>query len=196
MGSNSGTIIVPDAVAERANLPLYSSYLLGDYREGLTYEETEGYVRTDRGWAPDLCDANGHEVGLWGMETTRIQNYEGTNTMNGLISYLAIYIGFVLVIACAAILTIQQLSSVADSGKNCRILSELGTSRHEIVRSMLAQQTVFFVFPLIMGVAHSMVALHVVIEIVALFGGISIGMTVAATCACLLYTSPSPRDTR
>lgn len=186
MGSNSGTIIVPDAVAERANLPLYSSYLLGDYREGLTYEETEGYVRTDRGWAPDLCDANGHEVGLWGMETTRIQNYEGTNTMNGLISYLAIYIGFVLVIACAAILTIQQLSSVADSGKNCRILSELGTSRHEIVRSMLAQQTVFFVFPLIMGVAHSMVALHVVIEIVALFGGISIGMTVAATCAIFL----------
>ena len=89
-------------------------------------------MRTDRGWAPDLCDANGHEVGLWGMETTRIQNYEGTNTMNGLISYLAIYIGFVLVIACAAILTIQQLSSVADSGKNCRILSELGTSRHEI----------------------------------------------------------------
>lgn len=186
MGSNSGTIIVPDAVAERANLPLYSSYLLGDYREGLTYEETEGYVRTDRGWAPDLCDANGREVGLWGMETTRIQNYEGTNTMNGLISYLAIYIGFVLVIACAAILTIQQLSSVADSGKNCRILSELGTSRHEIVRSMLAQQTVFFVFPLIMGVAHSMVALHVVIEIVALFGGISIGMTVAATCAIFL----------
>ena len=186
MGSNSGTIIVPDAVAERANLPLYSSYLLGDYREGLTYEETEGYVRTDRGWAPDLCDANGREVGLWGMEMTRIQNYEGTNTMNGLISYLAIYIGFVLVIACAAILTIQQLSSVADSGKNCRILSELGTSRHEIVRSMLAQQTVFFVFPLIMGVAHSMVALHVVIEIVALFGGISIGMTVAATCAIFL----------
>ncbi len=51
---------------------------------------------------------------------------------------------------------------------------------------MLAQQTVFFVFPLIMGVAHSMVALHVVIEIVALFGGISIGMTVAATCAIFL----------
>lgn len=186
MGSNSGTIIVPDAVVEKANLSLYSSYLLGDYRDDLTYEETEGYVRTDRGWTPNLCDANGREVGLWGMEVTRIQSYENTNTMNGLISYLAIYIGFVLVVACAAILTIQQLSSVADSGKNYRILSELGTFRDEIVRSMLVQQAVFFVFPLIMGVAHSMVALHVVIEIVALFGGISIGMTVAGTCAIFL----------
>lgn len=186
MGSNSGTIIVPDAVVEQLNLPLYASYLLGDYREGLTYDETEGYVRSDRGWTRSLCDASGNEVGLWGMEMTRSQSYEGTNTMNGLVSYLAIYIGFVLVIACAAILTIQHLSGVSDSAESCRILSELGTSRREIMRSVLAQQAVFFLFPLVVGVAHSLVALHVVIEIVALFGGISIGVTVAATCAIFL----------
>ncbi len=106
--------------------------------------------------------------------------------MNGLISYLAIYIGFVLVVACAAILTIQQLSAVADSGKNYRILSELGTSRREIMRSVLAQQAVFFIFPLVMGVAHALVALKVVIDIVALFGGLSIGGTVGVTCAIFL----------
>ena len=106
--------------------------------------------------------------------------------MNGLISYLAIYIGFVLVVACAAILTIQQLSGVADAGKNCLILSELGTSRREIMRSVLAQQTVFFVFPLAVGVAHSLVALDVVIEIVELFGHMAIGSTVGLTCAIFL----------
>ena len=185
MGSNAGTIIVPDYLVEKMGLPLYTSYLLGDYREGLSYEETEGYVREPRMWSA-LLDADGNEVALWGMEYTRIEAFESTNTMNGLISYLAIYIGFVLVIACAAILTIQHLSGVSDSAKNCRILSELGTSRHEIMRSMLAQQAVFFLFPLVVGVAHSLVALHVVIEIVALFGGISIGMTVAATCAIFL----------
>ena len=185
MGSNSGTVIVPDYLVEKAGLPLYTSYLLGNYRKGLSYEETEGYVREPRMWS-ELLDANGNEVALWGMVYTRIEAFESTNTMNGLISYLAIYIGFVLVIACAAILTIQHLSGVSDSAKNCRILSELGTSRHEIMRSMLAQQAVFFLFPLVVGVAHSLVALHVVIEIVALFGGISIGMTVAATCAIFL----------
>ena len=185
MGSNSGTVIVPDYLVEKAALPLYTSYLLGNYRKGLSYEETEGYVREPRMWS-ELLDANGNEVALWGMDYTRIEAFESTNTMNALISYLAIYIGFVLVIACAAILTIQHLSGVSDSAKNCRILSELGTSRHEIMRSMLAQQAVFFLFPLVVGVAHSMVALHVVIEIVALFGGISIGMTVAATCAIFL----------
>ena len=72
------------------------------------------------------------------------------------------------------------------NSKNCRILSELGTSRHEIMRSVLVQQAIFFVFPLVMGVAHSLVALQVVIEIVALFGGMSIGGTVGMTCSIFL----------
>lgn len=185
MGSNSGTIVVPDELVDASGLPLYASYFLGDYREGLTYDETEGYVRQDRSW-DQILNADGSESAIWGMEATRAQSYESTNSMNGLISYLAIYIGFVLVVACAAILTIQQLSGVSDSGKNCRILSELGTSRREIMRSVLVQQTIFFVFPLLMGVAHSLVALRVVIDVVALFGGMSIGGTVGVTCAIFM----------
>lgn len=185
MGSNSGTIVVPDELVDASGLPLYASYFLGDYREGLTYDETEGYVRQDRSW-DQIMNADGSESAIWGMEATRAQSYESTNSMNGLISYLAIYIGFVLVVACAAILTIQQLSGVSDSGKNCRILSELGTSRREIMRSVLVQQTIFFVFPLLMGVAHSLVALRVVIDVVALFGGMSIGGTVGVTCAIFM----------
>lgn len=185
MGSNSGTIVVPDELVDASGLPLYASYFLGDYREGLTYDETEGYVRQDRSW-DQILNADGSESAIWGMEATRAQSYESTNSMNGLISYLAIYIGFVLVVACAAILTIQQLSGVADSGKNCRILSELGTSNREIMRSVLVQQAIFFVFPLLMGVAHSLVALRVVIDVVALFGGMSIGGTVGVTCAIFL----------
>lgn len=185
MGSNSGTIVVPDRVVDELGLPLYASYFMGDYKDGLSYEDTEGYVRRERTWN-SIVNPDGTESAIWGMEATRFQNYESTNSMNGLISYLAIYIGFVLVVACAAILTIQQLSGVADSSKNCRILSELGTSRSEIMRSVLVQQAIFFVFPLVMGVAHSFVALQVVIEIVALFGGMSIGATVGTTCVIFL----------
>lgn len=185
MGSNSGTIVVPDELVDASGLPLYASYFLGDYREGLTYDETEGYVRQDRSW-DQILNADGSESAIWGLEATRAQSYESMNSMNGLISYLAIYIGFVLVVACAAILTIQQLSGVADSGKNCRILSELGTSNREIMRSVLVQQAIFFVFPLLMGVAHSFVALQVVIEIVALFGHMSIGGAVGVTCGIFL----------
>lgn len=185
MGSNSGTIVIPDELVEQAGLPLYMSSLLGDYAKGTDEQQAEEYLNRERSYGTVLNDS-GAEIGSWGMEMTRAESYESSNTMNGLVSYLAIYIGFVLVMACAAILTIQQLSGVADAGKNCRILSELGTSDREIMHSVLAQQTVFFVFPLLIGVAHALVALHVVIEIIELFGHMSIGGTVSFTCAIFL----------
>ncbi len=64
--------------------------------------------------------------------------------MNGLISYLAIYIGFVLVVACAAIWSIQQLSNVADGSRSYRVLAQIGCDDRQIRHSVMAQQAVFF----------------------------------------------------
>ena len=180
MGMNSGTIVLPDDLVTALDLPPYYSYLMVNYANGVSTEEGDTYVEAYRTYGDVVNDA-GESIAGWGTEATRTYTYESTDTMNGLISYLAIYIGFVLVVACAAILTIQQLSGVADAGANYRILAELGTSTKEISHSVLAQQTVFFLFPLLMGVAHSIVALSVIIELVALFGGLTIEGTVGIT---------------
>ena len=181
MGMNSGTIVLPDDLVDKLDLPPYYSYLLVNYAENVSTEEGDAYINAYRTYG-DVTNAEGASIAGWGQEATRTTTYESVDSMNGLISYLAIYIGFVLVVACAAILTIQQLSGVADAGKNHRILSELGTPTSTIAHSVLAQQTVFFLFPLAMGVAHSAVALKVIIELVSLFGGLSIGGTVGLTC--------------
>ena len=181
MGMNSGTIVLPDDLVAKLDLPPYYSYLLVNYAEDVSVEKGDAYINACRTYG-DVTNAEGASIAGWGQEATRTTTYESVDSMNGLISYLAIYIGFVLVVACAAILTIQQLSGVADAGKNYRILSELGTPATTIAHSVLAQQTVFFLFPLAMGVAHSAVALKVIIELVSLFGGLSIGGTVGLTC--------------
>lgn len=180
MGMNSGTIVLPDDLVAALDLPPYYSYLMVNYANGVSTEEGDAYVGAHRTYG-DVTNDAGESIAGWGTEATRTYTYESTDTMNGLISYLAIYIGFVLVVACAAILTIQQLSGVADAGANYRILAELGTSTKEISHSVLAQQTVFFLFPLLMGVAHSIVALSVIIKLVALFGGLTIEGTVGIT---------------
>ena len=185
MGMNSGVVVVPDELVEEAGLPLYYSYFLGDYAEGVSVEEGDAFVGEYRSYG-DLTNDDGVVVALWGMEATRTSTYESVNSMNGLISYLAIYIGFVLVVACAAILTIQQLSGVADASGNYRILSELGTERRDIAHSVLVQQAVFFVFPLVLGIAHSCVALSVIIDLVELFGGFSIAGAAGFTALIFL----------
>ncbi len=180
MGMNSGTIVLPDDLVASLDLAPYYSYLMVNYADDISTEEGDAYVQEERTFGDILNDA-GESVAGWGVEATRTSTYESVDSMNGLISYLAIYIGFVLVVACAAILTIQQLSGVADAMGNYRILSELGTATNEIAHSVLVQQTIFFLFPLVVGIAHAIVALKGIIELVALFGGMSIGRTVGLT---------------
>jgi putative ABC transport system permease protein len=99
---------------------------------------------------------------------------KASESTTGMVSYLAIYIGFVLVVSCAAILAIQQLSGASDSALRYRTLSELGCPDRLIYRSLLFQTLLSFLFPLIVALAHSVVALKCVIDVIKVFGQINI----------------------
>ncbi|MBY4797178.1 ABC transporter permease [Collinsella sp. AGMB00827] len=175
--TNPGTLIVPDAVIDNSNYCLMESNLLMRYRDGITTKEGDDYVAQ----GADAPESALTDIGFWTNDATRTSIVESSGTFKGLISYLALYIGFVLVIASAAILAIQQLSNVSDTGSAYRVLSEIGVARRQVMRSVLIQQAVFFLLPLVVATAHSYVALKVVTRIALLFGGLSIAGTVALT---------------
>lgn len=183
MGSNPGTVVVADELLSQLNLQPYSSSLLVNYKQGMDTTEADESIKYTL--LDDLL-VDGKKPGSWGNFITRSEMYTQAAQMNGLISYLAIYIGFVLVVACAAILSIQQLSNVADGSRSYRVLAQIGFDDRQIRHSVMAQQAVFFLFPLAVGLAHSFVALKVIIELVSIFGNMSIGGTVGLTCAIFL----------
>lgn len=183
MGSNGGTVVVADELLSQLNLQPYSSSLLVNYKQGMDTTEADESIKYT---VLDNLLVDGKEPGSWGTFITRSEMYAQAAQMNGLISYLAIYIGFVLVVACAAILSIQQLSNVADGSRSYRVLAQIGCDDRQIRHSVMAQQAVFFLFPLAVGLAHSFVALKVIIEMVSIFGNMSIGGTVGLTCAIFL----------
>lgn len=183
MGSNPGTVVVADELLSQLNLQPYSSSLLVNYKQGMDTTEADESIKYT---LLDNLLVDGKEPGSWGIFITRSEVYTQAAQMNGMISYLAIYIGFVLVVACAAILSIQQLSNVADGSRSYRVLAQIGCDDRQIRHSVMAQQAVFFLFPLAVGLAHSFVALKVIIELVSIFGNMSIGGTVGLTCAIFL----------
>lgn len=183
MGSNPGTVVVADELLSQLNLQPYSSSLLVNYKQGMDTTEADESIKYT---LLDNLLVDGKEPGVWGTFITRSEMYTQAAQMNGLISYLAIYIGFVLVAACAAILSIQLLSNVADGSRSYRVLAQIGCDDRQIRHSVMAQQAVFFLFPLAVGLAHSFVALKVIIEMVSIFGNMSIGGTVGLTCAIFL----------
>lgn len=106
--------------------------------------------------------------------------------LTAVVSYLAIYIGFVLVIACAAILAIQQLTDAADNVRRYELLSKLGAPRAMVDGALFKQVLVYFAFPLILGIAHTLCAMQVVTGVVRVFGNFDIGAVSAVAVASFL----------
>lgn len=181
LGANPGTFVVPDDLA--ASLPTYQQVI--DVMYAGPTEEGDAALK---GLEERLSDSLGERSALTTVDTVTSVLADGTTT-TGLISYMAIYIGFVLVIACAAILAIQQLSNASDSAGSYRTLSELGCSERLIFGSLRAQVAIAFALPLAVGLAHSLCAISVLNELVSAFGYSDAldGMTLGLVLFALVY---------
>lgn len=195
-GSDTGTLVVADELA--AGLPVYSSILqiqcapgaeealcqrLDEVSDGLFVGTVDGQYTIGDGTVSPFLYENGEPVAYYSMTSTHQDALQTSATMTGLIGYLATYIGFVLVVGCAAILAIQQLSQTADSLGRYRLLHELGAPAAQVNRSVLSQTALCFGFPLAVGLCHSVVALAVLAEVMTVLAPIdvtsSIGLAVA-----------------
>ena len=87
-----------------------------------------------------------------------------------MISYLAIYIGSVFLIASAAVLALQQLSEAADNIDRYELLRKIGVDEEMINRSILVQIAIYFMIPLSLAIVHSIVGLKISSDIVSVFG--------------------------
>ena len=181
LGANPGTFVVADDLA--ASLPTYQQVI--DVMYAGPTEEGDAALK---GLEERLSDSLGERSALTTVDTVTSVLADGTTT-TGLISYMAIYIGFVLVIACAAILAIQQLSNASDSAGSYRTLSELGCSERLIFGSLRAQVAIAFALPLAVGLAHSLCAISVLNELVSAFGHSDAldGMTLGLVLFALVY---------
>lgn len=110
------------------------------------------------------------------------QVYESSVTTKAIIAFLAIYIGIVFMIACAAILAIQQPSEATDNVERYNLLKKLGVERRELNHALFIQILSYFLLPLLLAVIHSIVGLTVASrEVIKVFGDMNVASTIFAT---------------
>lgn len=173
-----GCIIVPDEIIPD-DAPVAISNLNVMYKD-------EG---VEQPWIDMLDEINQEDKPFdWtiSLYQTRQEVFNQSISLTLIVSYLAVYIGFVLVVACAAILAIQQLTAASDNRNRYQLLNKLGASKRMINGALLKQIAVFFLFPLVLAVAHSVCAMSVVTDLVAIFGHIDIAETSFITAVVFL----------
>ena len=172
VGSNPGYFIVPDDISAQA--PCASTYINMRYKDGMGEEAGELMNELADLQTGDIFKEGQTTFAYIGNVIQKEESWSAMNSMTGIVSYMAIYIGFVLVVSCAAILAIQQLCATTDAQHSWRLLWELGCPRKLVYRCLLAQTLVYFLLPLVVALAHSMVALSVVRDVVEIFGAFDI----------------------
>jgi putative ABC transport system permease protein len=168
VATNSGMLVVNDDAVPSGTL-VYSSLLNVDYTSADAEEQWANGVEKV---AEEFGEDGASRIGVF---ETKQQVHDQGIGLTTVVSYLAIYIGFVLVVACAAILAIQQLTAASDNRKRYVLLSKLGASKSMLDSALLKQVAIAFLFPLALAVCHSTCALITVSDVVQMFGHIEIG---------------------
>ena len=134
----------------------------------------KGWTYDSRPWPVSYCDTSESVVA-------------DSMGLTLLLVYLALYIGFIFLMTTAAVLSVQQLSEVADSIPRYRLLAQLGCDRAMILRSLRTQIGIYFVAPLLVAGCHSACAIRLLYKnLLSLWGTGAVTSTLAVGVALVV----------
>jgi putative ABC transport system permease protein len=164
-------IIVPDAVIDAAGDKALVAEMMftADYNTklDLTEEEMEKPIKT--GLFNRRYDDTG--VFLRGMILgTKREIYISSIGFGAMATFLALYLGIVFLITSAVILALKALSDSLDSLDRYDMLRRLGADEKDINGSLLRQQGIFFLLPMILAIFHSIFGIRFINKTLVIFG--------------------------
>ena len=176
--SVTGALVVPDEVIPDDLVPAKTSL---DVTYSGSVDECEQRFQDACEAACGPADSRGVEAWPVCFMETRQAMADSTVGLTVVTTYLAIYIGLILLISCASVLSIQQLSAVADDVSRYRGLAELGAEPAQIRGALMVQVGVYFVFPLVVAVCHAACALTSINGLISLATGFDVSNALVAT---------------
>lgn len=142
-----GVYIVPDEAVN--DFKVSDSFLIGNY--DANDKETRSAVEEKmQSYRSDALIIN-----------TKIEIYEGSVGMGAMVIFVGLYIGIVFLISCGAILSLKELSQSIDNKGKYQILRKIGVDEKMINRSLFKQIAIYFAFPLILAIIHSIFGIQV-----------------------------------
>ena len=75
--------------------------------------------------------------------------------LGAIVTFLGLYLGIIFLISCAAILALKELSESSDNVEKFVVLRKIGVDEQELNKALFKQIGIFFMFPLILAIIHS-----------------------------------------
>ena len=161
---STGIILVPDDCPLTEEIK--EEYFLAANYNTTTDEEKEEIEKIftigDSGFIQNL-----NEKGLEIDGMTKISIIESSVGIATIVTFIAIYLGVIFLIASSAILALKQLTDSSDNKRRYTILRKIGCDEKMINKSLFRQIAIFFGVPLILAIIHSVFGIQFAIELMS-----------------------------
>lgn len=206
MKSNTGILIVPDKIA--TDQAIGSRVLLVNYNTSAdhTAQQIDNDIRrvydlgnlsievhtTDEALQKTKEKSKAEEQRPSGVSfsyMTKILIYTSSIGLQAIATFVGFYLGIIFLISSAAILALKQLSESSDNIEKYAALRRLGASNKMLNRALFIQIAIFFVFPLLVGILHSVFGIKFASSIIEIFGsgGLLASIPITASMLILIY---------
>lgn len=147
MGSQeteTGFIVLPDETLN--DKQKFRNQMIADYKgDPNTIEEKLNSIINNDTFHLDYCITY----------NTKKDIREASIGLGALVTFLGLYLGIIFLISCAAILALKELSESSDNVQKFNMLRKLGVDEKMINKTLFTQIGIFFMFPLILAIIHS-----------------------------------------
>lgn len=176
--TNVGVIILPDNALE--GIHPYKNVLAANYQAD-TKEEKEN--------VEDIVSTiiNNH----FNKDTllsynTKIDIYASSIGLGAMVTFVGLYLGIIFLISSAAILALKELSESTDNKERFNMLRKIGTDEKMINKALFNQIAVFFLFPLLLAIIHSIFGIEFANYILKTMGTESLLSSIILTAVFLV----------
>ena len=141
---NPGLFIVPDDAVDESIRG--ANVLIANYKADT--EEGKEHIE-------DKLVNNVDEDSVVINASTKISIYDASIGLGALVTFIGLYLGIIFLISSAAILALKELTESTDNIERYRVLRKLGADEKLINKALFRQIFIFFIFPLIFAIIHS-----------------------------------------
>ena len=172
---NDGILVVPDNAVKPQqvrNMGLSADYRADTKEERYSIETQLDNLMKNISFKKSFISWN-----------SRIELAESSVGHGALVTFIALYLGIIFLISSAAILALRELSDSADNKERYGMLRKLGVDERMIDMALFKQIGIFFAFPLILALIHSVFGIKFINIILATMGMSSMAASIGLTLA-------------
>lgn len=176
---NAGIIIVPDYVVNE-NYQAYNM-IIANYKAS----SKDKRLQAEEEIMEYLNKVNQQGLGLL-SNNTRIDILEASTGLGALVTFIGLYLGIIFMISSTAILALKELSESSDNKERFKILRRIGTDEKLLNKALFRQIAIFFMFPLIIAIIHSIFGIIFSVKVLEVFGNEQLLPSIVMTAIFLI----------